>query len=292
MYDEKLGRLTKLNVRNKWPHEAKNFTPWLSESLQQLSSVLGLSLECPQEEESAGPYKADILAQCTPDGRRAIVENQLARADLQHLGQLVTYVAELKAHYGVWVATSFNRSILNAIRMLNSRLPDSSGFFAVKLGLYGSRNGHLVPIFEIVEHPQWWQDPIARGFWGTFSSLRQTAPVPFFDSGSSMRRSRFPIDEASLRVTQYFAASFVRVYVTGARNEAEKEVFPRIERFRESLLGELDKSELLAGPNPRLTTQFKVNSHERRNWNRMVCWLDSQRMRYESVLRNCPKCEH
>ncbi|MYC95454.1 MAG: hypothetical protein F4X14_10830 [Caldilineaceae bacterium SB0661_bin_32] len=287
MYDEELGRLKKRNVKKKWPHEAKNFTPWLSDNLELLSSALGFNLESPQVEKTAGPYRADILAHNAHDGRRTIIENQLARANLQHLGQLLAYIAHLKARYGVWVATGFNRTIRKAIRMLNRHWPDSTGVFAVKLGLYESGNGHFVPNLEIVEHPAWWNDPIALEFWTSFSSLRQSALAGILDSGSSMRRSRFPIEEAKLRVTQYFGASFVRVYVTGARNEAENDVFPRLNKYRESLNREFDKSELLAGPNPRFTTQCKVNSHERRNWNRMVDWLDNQRMRYERVLRNC-----
>lgn len=292
MYDEELGKLTKQNVRIKWPHEAKNFTPWLSENLEQLSFALGFHLESLEVEKKAGPYKADILAQCAQDGCRAIIENQLAKANLQHLGQLVTYIAQLKAHHGVWVATGFNRTILNAIRMLNNRWPDSIGVFAVKLSLYRSKQGHFVPIFEVVGHPKLWEDPIAREFWAFSKSSNKASPVPVFDYGSSMRRGRFLIHEARLRVTQFFGANFVRVYVTGARNEPENEVFQRIGQVRESLASEFDRTELLAGPNPRFTTQFKVNSHEKRNWNRMAGWLDCQQMRYDRVLRNCLKSDY
>jgi len=41
----KLGDLKRLNPRQVWADEAKNFTPWVAENLPQLNEVLGMDLE-------------------------------------------------------------------------------------------------------------------------------------------------------------------------------------------------------------------------------------------------------
>lgn len=284
MYDAKYGRLTKSNVRKKWPNEEVDFTPWLAENLNQLSSVLGLSLEFPETEKKAGRYKADILARDSCEGGRVVVENQLAPADLQHLGQLVTYVGELKADYGVWIATRFNGTIRRTLRSLNRHWPDSMGFFAVQLGLLSGAESFYVPTFNIVEYPTGWGDPVAKKFWDFYSSQLQGAQAPSFDDRSTMRRRRIPVKEANLRVTQYFKSTAVRVYVTGNQKEPDAEVFARIKPYRKTLFDEVEKSEFLAGDNPRCTTEYKVLSHNSRNWGSMVGWLDSQCKRYISLL--------
>ncbi len=40
-----LGSLEEVDLRQAWPHEARSFTPWLSENLEILSSVIGIPLE-------------------------------------------------------------------------------------------------------------------------------------------------------------------------------------------------------------------------------------------------------
>ena len=107
MNDAELGRLEKVNVREKWPDEARDFTPWLSKNLDLLSKELGISLELVGTEVAVGPYRGDIVARIHQNGARVVVENQLMQADPKHLGQLLTYFARRKAKVGVWVATSF-----------------------------------------------------------------------------------------------------------------------------------------------------------------------------------------
>ncbi len=54
-----LARLETRPVRNAWPDEAKDFTPWLAKppDLALLGKTLGLPLEVEAQEKAVGPEK-------------------------------------------------------------------------------------------------------------------------------------------------------------------------------------------------------------------------------------------
>ena len=90
-----LGRLERVNVRDAWQNEAHDFTPWLSQNLDRLSAELGIDdLELEGTEVTVGPYRADIVARMPQDGSGVLIENQPEHANLQHLGQVLAYLAE------------------------------------------------------------------------------------------------------------------------------------------------------------------------------------------------------
>ena len=59
-----LGQLANIAVRELWPNEAADFTPWLArdENMSKLGGALGLELETDRVEVAVGPYSADILS--------------------------------------------------------------------------------------------------------------------------------------------------------------------------------------------------------------------------------------
>lgn len=63
------------------------------ENLQLLGEGIGLELELESQEKEAGPFRADILCKDTASDDWVLIENQLARTDHSHLGQLLTYAA-------------------------------------------------------------------------------------------------------------------------------------------------------------------------------------------------------
>ena len=91
-----LGRLEPVQLREVWPNEASDFTPWLAENLDVLGQAVGLALELRQREHPVGRYALDLLLE-DARGRVVIVENQLEQTDHTHLGQLLTYCAGAKA---------------------------------------------------------------------------------------------------------------------------------------------------------------------------------------------------
>ncbi len=94
-----LGKVIQVDVRKAWPNEAAHFTPWLAspEGLELLQDALGIELEVEGTEQFIGPFKADIVPKRTDtsDEHWVLIENQLERTDHRHLGQLLTYAADL-----------------------------------------------------------------------------------------------------------------------------------------------------------------------------------------------------
>ena len=102
-----LGILKTVAPRQKWINEARDFTPWLSNNIEELGSALGLELEVENIEVAVGPYSADILAKDTGTGQYVVIENQLEKTNHDHLGKSITYASVLDASTIIWVATDF-----------------------------------------------------------------------------------------------------------------------------------------------------------------------------------------
>jgi len=122
-----------LAVRDKWEHEALNFTPWLAKNLQMLGDSLGLKLEWIQSEVPIGPYFLDILARETREDVKVAIENQLEETNLQHLGQLLTYATGCGAHIAIWVAPKFGYEHAQALHLLNEWTNGRIRFYGVKV---------------------------------------------------------------------------------------------------------------------------------------------------------------
>ena len=85
----KTGRLEKVEIRNHWPNEERDFTPWMVEEggLDILADALGLKLEDAEGEVNVGPFRADILCRNTADGSDVIIENQYGISNHDHIRQ-------------------------------------------------------------------------------------------------------------------------------------------------------------------------------------------------------------
>ena len=112
-----LGRLERVDLRDAWKNEATDFTPWLAEpgNLKLLGETLGLTLELQSLEVTVGPYRADIVCRAD-DNTLVVIENQLAKTDHSHLGQIITYAAGLDAVTLVWIASAFTEEHRAAVQ--------------------------------------------------------------------------------------------------------------------------------------------------------------------------------
>ncbi len=116
----KLDKLTKVQLRDIWKHEALDFTQWLAlqENLDLLSEEIGLDLQNPQTEVSVGSFNVDILAEDDAE-RKVIIENQLEATDHDHLGKLITYGSGLDAEIIIWIVKKAREEHQQAITWLN-----------------------------------------------------------------------------------------------------------------------------------------------------------------------------
>ena len=88
----KPATIDRIDLRDVWPNEAADFTPWLEENISVLGGALGMDLEVQAREAPVGAYQVDLLAS-DGSGRTVVIENQLGSTDHNHLGQLLTYMA-------------------------------------------------------------------------------------------------------------------------------------------------------------------------------------------------------
>ena len=80
---DNLARMHPVPVRDIWPSEDRNFTPWLAKNIDLLGDALGFDLEGAETEVSMPDgRRADIVAQY--GDQTAIIENQLEASDDDH----------------------------------------------------------------------------------------------------------------------------------------------------------------------------------------------------------------
>ena len=95
-------RINRAELREVWPHEARDFTTWLRDNIDVLNDVLPLKLSSVESEQAPGSFSVDIVAE-DETGETVIIENQLGRSDHDHLGKLITYLAAFEAQHAVWI---------------------------------------------------------------------------------------------------------------------------------------------------------------------------------------------
>lgn len=131
-----LGILKIITPRKKWNNEARDFTPWLAEHVDELGKAVGIELEVENVEVAVGPYSADILAKDTGTGKFVVIENQLEKTDHDHLGKAITYASVLDASTVIWIATDFTEEHKKALDWLNDHTNDEFSFYGVQLELW------------------------------------------------------------------------------------------------------------------------------------------------------------
>ncbi len=127
---EKIGRLKKVSLREVWPREPHDFTPWLAENLDVLNDTIDLSLSIVEREHPAGEFSADLIAE-DESGNLVIIENQLERSDHDHLGKVITYLTVLGAKAAIWIVSDPRPEHITAISWLNESY--SVSFYLIKL---------------------------------------------------------------------------------------------------------------------------------------------------------------
>lgn len=152
-----LGTLREIeNLREAWPHEAHDFTPWLAKNIGVLSETLGIDISIEETESSVGDFNVDIFATDADTGQKIIIENQLEETDHDHLGKLITYASGKSADLVVWLVRKARPEHRAAIEWLNNHTDEGVGFILCEIKLYQIGTSDIAPKFEIIEQPNNW----------------------------------------------------------------------------------------------------------------------------------------
>ena len=147
-----ISALEPLSLREVWPDEAQDFTPWLADNLHMLTRELDLHLELEGVEVPlTGAGRVDILAQQVGSKARVVIENQLEVSDDSHCLRLLGYAANADANILVWVASGFTNYHCSLLAWLNES--DSIAVYAVAVRAYRV-GGNIAADFRLVVEPR------------------------------------------------------------------------------------------------------------------------------------------
>lgn len=160
-----LSKLVEIkDLRTVWPHEALDFTPWLSQddNIALLADAVGLDIIIDETESSVGDFNVDIFASEAGTERKIIIENQLEDTNHDHLGKLITYASGKSADVIIWVVKHAREEHRAAIEWLNNHTDEKIGFFLCEIKLYRIGNSEPAVKFEVIEQPNDWSKEVKR----------------------------------------------------------------------------------------------------------------------------------
>jgi hypothetical protein len=162
--DNKLGKLTRVDLREIWKNEEYDFSNWLAgeENLAQLSDEIGISIRLIEKEAGVGKYSLDILAEEEGTARKIIIENQLEKTDHDHLGKIITYAAGHDASIVIWIFKDITEEHRSAIDWLNENTGEDCLFFAVRIEAWRINDSDPAPKFEVICKPNEWAKVVKR----------------------------------------------------------------------------------------------------------------------------------
>ena len=259
-----LGTIEQVALREVWPHEAANFTPWLADNLDRLGEALGLELDLQSAEAAVGAFSLDILARDLGSGRPVIIENQLEETNHDHLGKLLTYAAGYDAYAAVWLVRGFRDEHRQALDWLNQRTGEDTAFFGVVVEAIRIDGSRPASQFRVVAMPNDWRkktvtdggDKVTNGT----GSERQERYLEFFQSLVDTLRDEYRFTNSkNARPQNWFAfrsgspgvrysATFmiggryrVEVYIDRGDREQTKRLFDSLEQRKENIETELNE---------------------------------------------------
>ena len=284
------SELKDVPLREAWPHEANDFTPWLADNLHRLSQAIGVDLELEDTEVSVEGFSADILARIPSDGSMVVIENQLENTNHTHLGQVLTYLAGLEAQTVIWIAKEFQGPHLSVVRWLNSHTVDPFAFFAVKVRAVriGDAPAPVAPLFEVLERPNDW-DRRVKGAAETISKVaRRQLNEQFWDFyfGNHPDDSRLKLGRSGglgsvigygiggVRVEQYLDSKYVSIYVLGGHNSYDDHAVDLAQRYIHAVAREIDD----------ISRRLVVDPWDRANWSQMADWLHERLTQFRRII--------
>ena len=177
-----LGKLRRVELREVWEHEARDFSAWLvqPENLILLSEQIGIEIEPIDTEASIGRFRIDILAKEAITDAKIIIENQLESTNHDHLGKVITYAAGLDAKYLIWIVKDVLPEHLKAIEWLNEHLDDEISCFLIRIEAWQIDDSKPAAKFEVVGIKNDWAATLKKSAAVNESSSTQLSQLEFW----------------------------------------------------------------------------------------------------------------
>jgi hypothetical protein len=275
-----LATIEKVDIREVWENEARDFTPWLADNLQLLGKVLEMDLEEVKREAGVGRFSLDILARDVGRDRPVVIENQLGVTDHSHLGQLLTYAAGYDANVVIWIAAEFKDEHREALDLLNRRTGEDSQFFGVVVELWKIDESRPAVNFKLVSTPnEWAKQTVGTGRTTGTASERMERYREFFQKLIDVLREKHRFTNAKRGQPQnwYSFSSGKSAFTYGANFNADGRA--RVELYVDS--GERERNKRIYEWFANQKESFESNFEEPLKWEP----LDSRRGSRISVVR-------
>lgn len=301
-----LGTIEKVELRDVWPHEARDFTNWLAEdeSLSLLGDAIGIDIELVETESQVGSFNADILATESGSDRRIVIENQLEDTNHDHLGKIITYAAGKGAEVIIWVVAHARDEHKQAIEWLNEHTDNDFAFFLVEIEVWKIGDSIAAPRFNVVERPNDWAKAVKLSgelsdvnklylqYWQVYEE-QALASVEFSRYMKPQRPRPNKASDVSVGTSQYHLTALVstmhkrigvQVYVPN-----NKELVHRIAQEKAQFEEALQmKSELFEGVKAGGIKFFKQNhdiAANRDKWPEYIAWQLDALVKLREVMK-------
>ena len=310
-----LARLQTVDLREVWPSEPYNFTPWLAqaENLEFLADSLGLpGLELVKAEHAVDSFSADIVARVVDSEHHVLIENQLERTDHLHLGQLLTYAPRFDAKIIVWVARQFTEAHRAALDWLNRITDERYACFGVEVQAVRIGDSMPAPQFNVVAKPNSWTRAVlappgdADGqqlsdvalsnieYWGLFHKAAIAAGAPLRRIERPLKDTNYwvPLAERGDAYLSVYRSHARKPYIgafVGLYNAPLTFVSECLMAQREALeaaFGEpLDWARNREGVVTKVVIKIPIaDPNDRADWARQHDWMTTQLKRMEQVF--------
>lgn len=302
-----LGKLEKVQLREIWKKEARDFTNWLAkeENLGLLSDEIGVDIRLLQTEANVGNFNVDILAEEENTGKKIIIENQLEITNHDHLGKIITYASGYDAKFIIWIVKDVREEHRKAIDWLNDNTEEDINFFVIKMELWKIKGSPPAPKFQIISKPNEWAkivkksaspDPLTKTkllqleFWDRFKEhvatketrlrLRKTRPQHWYDISVGSSNAHI-----SLTVNTQEGEIGCELYIPD-----NKRLFEKLEEMKEHIekeLGtQLNWSELQGKKASRIKLTNKIDINSKETWEDCFTWLKNWAEKFYDVFGN------
>lgn len=145
-----IDKIQRVQLRDIWKHEAKDFTTWMQENPDVLKDIIGFELFNVEREQSTGNFNVDLLAEDS-SGNTVIIENQLEKSDHDHLGKIITYLTAFEAKKAIWIVAEPRQEHINAISWLNEST--NCEFYLIKIEGIKIGDSNPAPLLTLIIGP-------------------------------------------------------------------------------------------------------------------------------------------